>query len=61
MDDKLVIKKIRGEDGYRTFSIRVKKDLAKSLDDLAKSSGYSRNEIINIFLAYAIQHCVIEE
>ena len=61
MDDKLVIKKARGEDGCRTFSIRVKDELVKSLDEIAETSGYSRNEIINLFLTYAIQHYVIEE
>lgn len=61
MDDKLIIRKVRGEDGYKVFSVRVKKELVKSLDDIAEASGYSRNEIVNIFLEYAIQHYIIEE
>lgn len=61
MDDKLIIRKVRGEDGYKTFSVRVKKELVKSLDEIAEASGYSRNEIVNIFLEYAIQHYIIEE
>ena len=56
MDDKLIIRKVRGEDGYKVFSVRVKKELVKSLDEIAEASGYSRNEIVNIFLEYAIQH-----
>ena len=58
MDDKLIIRKVRGEDGYKVFSVRVKKELVKSLDDIAEASGYSRNEIVNIFLEYAIQHYI---
>ena len=61
MDDKLIIRKVRGEDGYKVFSVRVKKELVKSLDEIAEASGYSRNEIVNIFLAYAIQQYIIEE
>ena len=61
MDDKLIIRKVRGEDGYKVFSVRVKKELVKSLDEIAEASGYSRNEIVNIFLEYAIQHYIIEE
>lgn len=61
MDDKLIIRKVRGEDGYKVFSVRVKKELVKSLDEIAEASGYSRNEIVNIFLEYAIQHYMIEE
>ena len=61
MDDKLIIRKVRGEVGYKVFSVRVKKELVKSLDEIAEASGYSRNEIVNIFLEYAIQHYIIEE
>ena len=61
MDDKLIIRKVRGEDGYKVFSVRVKKELVKSLDEIAEASGYSRNDIVNIFLEYAIQHYIIEE
>jgi len=61
MEEKLIIKRVKGEDGYKTFSIRIRDDLAKSLDEIAKDSGHSRNEIINKFLDYAVQNCVIEE
>ena len=51
MDDhKLIIKKQKGEDGYKIFSIRIKDSTLKS-----------RNEIINRFLEFAISHCIIED
>ena len=62
-DDKLIIKskKYRGNDGYKTFSIRVKEDLVESIDTIANKTGHSRNELIGILLQYAIHHCSIED
>lgn len=62
MDDhKLIIKKQKGEDGYKIFSIRIKDSTLKRIDSIATESGYSRNEIINRFLEFAISHCIIED
>lgn len=62
-DDKLVIrpKKAKGEDGYKTFSIRIKDETVEQLDDVVRQTGHSRNELIGILLDYALEHCVIEE
>lgn len=61
--DKIILKpKLpKGEDGYKTFSIRIKEDTVQSLDELAVKTGRSRNELISIFLDYAIGHCEISE
>lgn len=61
-NDNLVIKskKHKGDDGYRIFSVRLKEDLVTQIDDIAANTGYSRNELIRIFLEYAISHCEIE-
>lgn len=62
MDDhKLIIKKQKGEDGHKIFSIRIKDSTLKRIDSIATESGYSRNEIINRFLEFAISHCIIED
>lgn len=62
MKEKLVIKKksLKGEDGYKTFSIRIKEETVRHLDDLSRESNRSRNELINILLDYAIDHCEIK-
>lgn len=62
MDNKnLVIQpKLRGEDGYKTFSVRVLKETVERLDEIAARTGHSRNELIGMFLAYALDHCVVE-
>ena len=41
--DKLVLgekaKRKKGEDGYRTFSIRVREETVEKLDSIAKETG----------------------
>lgn len=62
MEDKLIIpkKSLKGEDGYKTFSIRVKDQTVERLDDLAKDTNRSRNELINILLDYALDNCEVK-
>lgn len=62
-DDKLIIKpkKVRGNDGHKTFSIRIKEDIVDSIDSISNRTGHSRNELIGIFLEYAIKNCKIED
>ncbi|MBQ9859231.1 MAG: CopG family transcriptional regulator [Clostridia bacterium] len=62
MEEKLIIpkKSLKGEDGHKTFSIRIKEETVSSLDELAKTTNRSRNELINILLEYAIEHCEVK-
>ena len=62
MNDKLIIhkKSLTGEDGYKTFSIRIKEDTVAELDRLARETNRSRNELINLLLDFAITHCEIK-
>ena len=60
-EQKLIItKKMKGDDGHKTFSIRIKDETVSNLDVLSKKSNRSRNELINILLDYAIKNCEIE-
>ena len=61
--EKLIIhpKRTKGEDGYKTFSIRIKDELAEQLNQISTQTGYSRNELIGKFLEYAVERCVISE
>jgi predicted DNA-binding protein len=61
--EKLVIKpkKLKGEDGYKTFSIRIKEETVGKIEAVSAKTGHTRNELIGIFLNYALEHCVIEE
>lgn len=60
-EDKLVLhpKRAKGDDGYKTFSIRVREDLVDRLDELATQTGRSRNELVNTLLEFAADRCTI--
>lgn len=62
MKEKLIIKKkgLKGEDGYKTFSIRIKEETVANLETIAEQTNRSRNEIINILLDYAIDNCEVK-
>ena len=62
MKHKLIINKksLKGEDGYKTFSIRIKDESVAKLDNLSKATNRSRNELINILIDYAIENCEIK-
>ncbi len=49
-DRKLKI--TRKEDIFSIFSIRIKNETMKKLDEIANKSGGSRNDIINICLNF---------
>lgn len=61
MKNKLVInkKKLKGEDGFKTFSVRIKDETVASLNTLAEETNRSRNELINILLDFAIDNCEV--
>ncbi|MBR6556813.1 MAG: CopG family transcriptional regulator [Clostridia bacterium] len=50
-DEKLIVtpKRPKGDDGYRTFSIRIREELVKRIDEISAQSGRSRNELIGLF------------
>lgn len=58
MREKITItkKNLKGEDGHKTFSIRIKEKTAANLDLLSKQTNRSRNELINLLLDYAIEN-----
>ena len=62
MKQPLIIKKknLKGEDGYRTFSIRIQEELVRDLEHLSQETNRSRNELINLLLKYALQNCEIQ-
>ncbi|MEE1053421.1 MAG: ribbon-helix-helix protein, CopG family [Acutalibacteraceae bacterium] len=62
MKEKLIINKksLKGEDGYKTFSIRIKEETVANLDELSNETNRSRNELINILLDYAIENSEVK-
>lgn len=63
MNDEIKItkKKIRGEDGCKVVSVRMKDETLNNLDQLSVSTNRSRNELINILLENALKLVRIEE
>lgn len=58
--EKLIItKKLKGEDGHKTFSVRLKDETVARLDDIAKKTNRTRNDLINMLLDYAMDYCEI--
>ena len=53
--DPLIIKK-RGEDRNKIITVRILENTLNKLDDLASKSNRSRNELINIILAYGVDN-----
>ena len=58
-NDPLVIKK-RGEDGNRVITVRIREETLSKLDKLAADTNYSRNELINLILAYGVDNIEIQ-
>lgn len=59
---KLIItKKPKGEDGHKVFSIRIKDETLERLDDIARRTNRSRNDLINMLLDFGMDHCEIDE
>lgn len=56
--DKILItkKNMKGADGNKTFSIRIRDEVVETLDRISVESNRSRNELINIFLEFCTQH-----
>lgn len=64
MSDTIKIKKrspLRGEDGNKVISIRIREELLSQLDALAAQSNRSRNEVINLLLQDAAARAEIED
>lgn len=58
---KLIItKKVKGEDGHKVFSIRLKDETVERLENIVEQSGRSRNDLINMLLDFAMDNCEIE-
>ncbi len=63
MDGKplvLKIKRPKGEDGNKVFSIRIKSEIVEKLDAISSETGHSRNELIGTLLEFALNNVSLE-
>ncbi len=64
MPEKLKISRrsnLKGEDGYKTFSVRVKDETVQKLDEIVKETNRTRNELINLMLEFGVKNCEITD
>jgi len=61
VDDKLTIskKRYKGDDSHQTFSVRLRAETVFNLEQIAKETNRSRNEVINLLLDWAVENCEI--
>lgn len=52
---------LKGDDGYKTFSVRIKEETVNELEEISQQTNRSRNELINIMLEFGIENCEIKE
>lgn len=52
---------LRGEDGHKVISIRIKNELSARLDEIALEANRSRNEVISLLLESAVSIVKVEE
>ena len=53
--------RLRGEDEYQSFTIRVSKELEETLSSIAYRTMRSRNDVVNILLEHAVKEVVIPD
>lgn len=52
---------LKGDDGYKVFSIRVKESTIVALDRISKETHRPRNEIINMILDFGIANLEVTD
>ena len=62
-EDKLKISKrrLKGDDGFKVFSVRLEQGLVDRIDNIAEYTNRSRNELIGILRRYAVENCEITD
>lgn len=64
MNDKFQLTRkrtLKGEDGHKIFSVRLKSSTVEKLDELCVQSNRSRNELIGLLLEWAIKNTEITD
>lgn len=60
MQDDMLTIKIRGDDGYRNITVRLRERTLQGIEEIVKNTGHSRNEVIGLMLDYALPRIKIE-
>ena len=60
-EPKLQIKRKKYTGETSIISMRISKDMLKDIDEIAETSGRTRNEILSLSLEFALEHMELEE
>ncbi|MBQ2811969.1 MAG: CopG family transcriptional regulator [Clostridia bacterium] len=52
---------VKGDDGHKVISVRMKDETLNKLDDLVMKTNRSRNELVNLLVEKAMEIVEIEE
>lgn len=58
---KITKKPLKGEDGHKVVSVRMRDETIARLDDLSFKTNRSRNELINMLLEAALDDVTVED
>ena len=62
MDKIKISKKLpRGDDGHSTITIRIPTYVLEQIENISAKTDRSRNQVITMLLAAAVENVVIEE
>ena len=61
MDNKTIKVSKKGDDGHTNITFRLRNSILRELDDIAAKTNRSRNEIVNMFLDFAVKNWELEE
>lgn len=60
MADRVIKINRKGDDGYKVISVRIRDNTLDKIDELAKKSNRSRNELVNILLENSVDYVQID-
>ena len=63
MKEIIISKKTRarGDDEHKIISLRIRQDALEQIEDIAKKTERSRNELINILIMEALKNVTVQE
>jgi len=61
MENKVIKVTKRGEDGSSNLTIRLRNDILNELNSIAIKTNRSRNELVNLFLEFAVKNWELDE
>ena len=61
-EEKLIIhpKRPKGDDGYKTFSVRIREDIVQRIDEVSAQTGRRRNVLFGLLFEFSLDRFSVE-